>query len=131
MGEKIRLFAGKITEDFVVKELPKETAAKARRAAANLKQKVTKGEQPAKKQTKGKAPVKNSAKGKQAGKKSTKDKQLEKKTISMSLLTYKLHALGDYAQTIRQRGTTDSYNSQTVSALIYSEIHLKNPIGGM
>ena len=131
MGQKIRLFAGKITEDFVVRELPKETAAKARRAAANLKQKTTKGKQPVKKQTKAKAPVKKSTKGKQPGKKSTKDKQPEKKTISMSLLTYKLHALGDYAQTIRQRGTTDSYNSQTVSVLLYLEIHLNGLIGRM
>jgi len=29
LGEKLHLFAGKITEDFVVKELPKKTAAKA------------------------------------------------------------------------------------------------------
>ncbi|KAF9642608.1 hypothetical protein BDM02DRAFT_3105455, partial [Thelephora ganbajun] len=29
LGEKIRLFAGKITKNFVVKELPKEAAAKA------------------------------------------------------------------------------------------------------
>ena len=118
LGEKLRLFAGKITKDFVVKELPKETAAKARRAAANLKQKTTKGKEPAKS-----APVKKSIKGK-LGKKSTKGRKPEKKIISMSLLTYKLHALGDYVQTIRQRGTTDSYNSQTVSILLYSEVYL-------
>jgi hypothetical protein len=32
-----------------------------------------------------------------------------------NLSTYKLHALGDYANTIRQRGTTDSYSTQMVS----------------
>ena len=44
------------------------------------------------------------------------------KTISSSwrlhqfnLDTYKIHALGDYADAIRQFGTADSYNSQTVS----------------
>ena len=88
MGEKLHCFAGKITEDFVVKELPKEIAAKARHTAANLQQKITKGKGPAKK--------------------------AKKKTISMSLLTYKLHALGDYAQTICEHGTKDSHNSQTV-----------------
>jgi len=93
LGEKLRLFAGKITKDFVVRELPKETAAKARRAAANFKQKVTKGKEPAKS-----APIKKSTKGKKPAKKS-KGKKPEK-TISMSLLTYKLHALGDYVQTI-------------------------------
>jgi hypothetical protein len=133
LGEKLRHFAGKVTKDFVVKEHPKETAAKTRRAAANLKQKTTKGKGPAKevtvkKSTKGKqkestkGKQKESTKGKQ--KKSTKGKQPEKKTISMSLLTYKFHALGDYAQTIRECGTTDSYNSQTVNILLYSETYL-------
>ena len=113
LGEKLRLFAGNITQNFVVKELPRETAAKARRATANLK-KVTKGKEPAKK-----APVK-STKGKQSAKKSAKGKRPEKQ-ISMSLLTYKLHALGDYVDTIRRYGTTDSYNSQTVSISSYSK----------
>ena len=31
-----------------------------------------------------------------------------------SLGTYKLHALGDYPQTIRERGTTDNYTTQWV-----------------
>ena len=126
LGEKLRLFAGKITKDFVVKELPKETAAKARRTAANFKQKVAKGKEPAKT-----VPVKKSTKGKQPAKKFTKGKRPEKQVISMSLLTYKLHALGDYAQTIRQRGTTDSYNSQTVIILLYSEAYLIDFAGRM
>jgi len=32
----------------------------------------------------------------------------------LSLSTYKLHALGDYPKTIRERGTTDNYTSQWV-----------------
>lgn len=35
------------------------------------------------------------------------------KTFSLS--TYKLHALGDYPQTIRLFGTSDNYSTQTVS----------------
>ena len=31
-----------------------------------------------------------------------------------NLNTYKMHALGDYPQTIRERGTTDNYTSQRV-----------------
>lgn len=31
-----------------------------------------------------------------------------------NLKTYKMHALGDYPKTIRERGTTDNYNSQRV-----------------
>jgi hypothetical protein len=34
-----------------------------------------------------------------------------------NLSTYKLHALGDYPQTIRERGTTDNYTSQRVGEL--------------
>ena len=33
---------------------------------------------------------------------------------AFSLLTYKLHALGDYAASIRLFGTTDSYTTQIV-----------------
>ena len=40
---------------------------------------------------------------------------------SFNLLTYKFHALGDYVQTIRLFGTTDSYTTQIVST-IHTEI---------
>jgi hypothetical protein len=36
----------------------------------------------------------------------------------LSLSTYKLHALGDYASTIEYYGTTDNYTTQTVSNYI-------------
>jgi hypothetical protein len=36
------------------------------------------------------------------------------KTKGFNLNTYKLHALGDYPQTIRERGTTDNYTTQRV-----------------
>ena len=36
------------------------------------------------------------------------------KAKQLSLSTYKLHALGVYPKTIRQRGTTDNYTSQWV-----------------
>jgi len=126
LGEKLRKFAGKITDDFVVREHPKEAAAKARRTAANLKQQTKRTGKTAKA-----APAKKSTKGKQPAKKpATKGKPSEK-VITMSLLTYKFHALGDYAETIRQRGTTDSYNTQTVSILLYSKIFLIDLIGRM
>lgn len=37
------------------------------------------------------------------------------KTRRFNLQTYKLHALGDYVDTIRQFGTTDNYTTQSVS----------------
>lgn len=112
LGVKLRKFAGKITKDFVVKEHPKEAAARVRRNAANLKKKTVKGKGPEKA-----APVKKSNKGKQPAKKQTARGKEPKKAITMSLFTYKLHALGDYVDTIRQFGTTDSYNSQIVRFL--------------
>lgn len=39
------------------------------------------------------------------------------KVKSLNLCTYKLHALGDYVQTIRLFGTTDSYSTQIVCEL--------------
>lgn len=36
----------------------------------------------------------------------------------LNLFTYKLHALGDYVRTIRLFGTTDSYSTQIVCAMI-------------
>lgn len=32
----------------------------------------------------------------------------------MNLNTYKVHALGDYVETIRRYGTTDSYSTESV-----------------
>ena len=42
----------------------------------------------------------------------------EPTTKFFNLLTYKLHALGDYVQTIQQFGTTDSYSTQIVSSQV-------------
>ena len=38
-----------------------------------------------------------------------------RKPKALNLRTYKLHALGDYVETIRRLGTTDSYSTQPVS----------------
>ena len=37
---------------------------------------------------------------------------------TFNLQTYKLHALGDYTETIRRYGTTDSYSTQPVSCFL-------------
>jgi hypothetical protein len=42
-------------------------------------------------------------------------KPQERRAKTLNLNTYKVHALGDYVNTIKQYGTTDSYNSQIVS----------------
>lgn len=44
--------------------------------------------------------------------------QHSRKPKGFNLNTYKLHSLGDYADTIRQYGTTDSYSTQLVSGAL-------------
>ena len=84
LGVALRHFAGKFSDRFDTKELPKEAEARKRRAA------------------------KGKGKGKPTRQKAARGK------VRFNLSTYKLHALGDYADTIRQRGTTDSYSTQMV-----------------
>jgi hypothetical protein len=43
---------------------------------------------------------------------------------TFNLNTYKFHALGDYAATIRQFGTTDSYTTEMVRLPTYLMFHL-------
>jgi hypothetical protein len=52
-----------------------------------------------------------------------KTQQQSAKAKSFSLHTYKNHALGDYVQTIRLFGTTDSYSTQTVRNLLLALCH--------
>ena len=40
---------------------------------------------------------------------------LSKQRKYFNVVTYKYHALGDYAKTIQRFGTTDSYSTQIVS----------------
>jgi hypothetical protein len=92
LGQHLRTFAAKTCSMFVTKELPREEAARGRRKAAAAK-KNSKGPQAAP----GSVPVSTGAKMK-----------------VFNLFTYKLHALGDYMNTIRMFGTTDSYSTQVV-----------------
>lgn len=41
---------------------------------------------------------------------------------TLNLKTYKYHSLGDYASTIREYGTCDSYSTETVSKKSYAPI---------
>lgn len=47
--------------------------------------------------------------------KTQKKKGVSRKARTLNLNTYKVHALGDYANTIRKYGTTDSYSTEFVS----------------
>jgi hypothetical protein len=50
-----------------------------------------------------------------------KASESSRKPKQLNLKTYKYHSLGDYVETIRRFGTTDSYSTQAVS------IHLMSP----
>jgi hypothetical protein len=84
----MRRFLKETCEELITVELPKEAEACGRRTAAL----AAKGDSRA-------------AKGK-----ATKGPKRKK----LNLATYKYHALGDYAETIRTFGPTDNYNTQIV-----------------
>lgn len=92
LGARLRFFAGKICTLYDTRELPREEAARARRRAKQAAQRSGDTNAPTTRKT---GPVRK----------------------LFSLLTYKLHALGDYVFHILHFGTTDSYSTQTVTIL--------------
>lgn len=52
--------------------------------------------------------------------KSAVQKASSQKPKQLNLKTYKYHSLGDYVETIRRFGTTDSYSTQPVSIHLMS-----------
>lgn len=95
LGRDIRRFASNTCSHFQTYELPAEEAARGRREARQRASKAAHSETSAP-ETQGTA---------------TKSR----KKVPFNLITYKLHALGDYVRTIRWFGTTDSYSTQSVS----------------
>ena len=89
LGLTARQFLKKTNEAYITRELPQETAVRGRRVAALA--------------AKNGVPVPS--------------RTGEAKQKRLNLQTYKYHALGDYPNTIRMRGTTDSYSMQSVSIL--------------
>ena len=51
-------------------------------------------------------------------------KKVKRNMRQFNLDSYKLHSLGGYAKAIRQYGTTDNYNSQTVRVFYASKDYL-------
>jgi len=88
LGQILRRFVNTTCAAFRTQELPRETEARGRRKAA-MQAKI------------GKPPPSTT-------------KKSGARLKSFNLRTYKLHALADYAKTIRLFGTTDNYNSQVV-----------------
>ena len=91
LGNSLRRFEEKTCEAFETRELEHERAAQQRR------------------QEKSAINVVSGSRGPMA---SNSNARKQKK---LNLRTYKYHALGDYVDTIRRFGTTDSYSTQSVS----------------
>jgi hypothetical protein len=105
-GTRIRAFQEKTCAAFSTHELEREQAARVRRQ--DKKKKAT-----AETKT-------NAQKGKKATAKTNSQPQKSssgKQPKMFNLNTYKYHALGDYCNTIRRFGTTDSYSTQPVGLL--------------
>ena len=94
LGTLLRYFAGKVCPVYDTRELPREEAARVRRRAKQASRKE------------GPTPAGGAARS-----------NVGPVRKVFSLITYKLHALGDYVAHILRFGTTDSYSTQTVSLI--------------
>lgn len=95
LGNSLRTFEEKTCAAFETRELERERAARQRRQEKS----ATNMASDARKLT----PLDSNARSK------------AQKLKGFNLSTYKYHALGDYVDTIRRFGTTDSYSTQPVS----------------
>jgi hypothetical protein len=95
LGKCLREFKKEVCSAYATTELPSEEAARIRRKASAAKKP---GAQPA-------APVAPA----------TQKAPQSRHHRTFNLSTYKIHSLGHYARAIRLYGTSDNFNSQTVS----------------
>jgi hypothetical protein len=102
LGNRLRAFEEKTCTAFQTRELEREREARQRRQEKTASNTVA-GSLGAK------APSTTARKPKQ-----------------LNLKTYKYHALGDYVDTIRRFGTTDSYSTQPVSFCLKLRLTLLN-----
>jgi hypothetical protein len=118
LGRELRRFRDITCAAFTTVELPKETAARGRRETRRKANPQAKGSND--------KPVE-----KKAGSGTSNGKPVPRKR-GLNLLTYKVHALGDYVRNIRMFGTTDSYSTQTVMVSVFLVVVscLMSPVTG-
>lgn len=120
LGQTIRRFVTSVCEDFDTGDLPQEESARGRLKAAMTEKAKSK----AALQTKSAAPKPAGTNTQKKDKNTTAEPK--KKRREFNLKTYKLHALGDYVETIIRFGTTDSYSTQLVSMFSTGIVSLLN-----
>jgi hypothetical protein len=97
IGAELRTFNKKTCAVFDMRELKWETAARQRRQQKKAKQQNIFTDATSK-----------------AGAPNGSEKSDKSKPKKLNLDTYKNHSLGDYADTIRQIGTSDSFSTESV-----------------
>lgn len=100
LGKCLWTFSTKVCTQYETKELPREEAARVRRQANAAK--------------KGKS---KQTRSNPRGMDSDSTSRCQK---LFNMLTYKLHALGDYVAAIWMFGPSSSYSTQIVSSIIFS-----------
>lgn len=106
LGDQLRKFKKRTCSAFATKELPRETQARENQKA----KKVKKSEAAP---TPAPAPAATPHMQTEESDQTPAPRRLLKE---FSLNTYKNHSLGDYVDMIRRYGTTDSYNTESVSS---------------
>ena len=106
LGAAMRAFARHVCPAFDTRELPTETIARQRRAAA----KSAAGVPPPGVQ------ARQSKKDKNAAPRSTPHGNAKRKKFNMK--TYKYHRLGDYPSSVQRYGTHDNTSTQPVSTTV-------------
>ncbi|PCH41840.1 hypothetical protein WOLCODRAFT_86181, partial [Wolfiporia cocos MD-104 SS10] len=115
LGDSLRAFVNTTCEAYDTQELPKEHTARGRHTAAMHERGsvVSNRKKSRRGKGKGKATDTNASSG-------TANELLNGPKIKkLNLSTYKLHALADYPQAIRQFGTTDNYSTQRHARLLH------------
>jgi hypothetical protein len=102
LGRQLRRYSNKVCPNYKTKQLPGEAAAAYRRQA----KKKTKGASTSK-PTNGTKP----------------DTGTAPEFKQFNLKTYKIHALGDYADHIERFGPTDCFSTQQVSSILLASNH--------
>jgi hypothetical protein len=99
LGDVAREFQQTVCSALNAKSLPREVEAAGRRQA--------------------KKSAKSPTSAKDEPSKATQGNQEPRPRKGYSLNTYKFHSLGDYVETIRRYGTTDSYTTEVVSCIVH------------
>ena len=101
LAAKLREFA-ELTKSLDVRETPQEYARRKKRAEAAKATAMARSGRTTTSSHDQNQPKSNSGDG--------------RRICSLNLNTYKAHSFGDYARTIEEFGTTDSYSTQIVSS---------------